>query len=289
MTTRSSTVLPLAGLLLGLLTAGPARAQTSYWTSSTSEEYPPASCQSGYVANDISCKGSYCDNIRLRCVARASEGLAFVSSYWSSWFSEEGGTNLETKITPLCIAGGDCGPSITMPVGRNFHVCHNGAGIVTAITCKGKYCDNLSLRCQKPDSSKHHLRACSWTPYFSEEGSGSPFVPGTNRVIVGIECKGSYCDNKRALICDLAEVGQACKYNYQCPAGSFCQYPEDSSWLRLTQYACGRDGRLGLCKLKSVLCPVDTGYDVTGCNGVRYDSKCHAHQAGVSIQDAYPE
>jgi hypothetical protein len=65
-----------------------------------------------------------------------------------------------------------------------------------------------------------------------------------------------------------ADAGVACTANAECGAEAFCDRP------------CGGEG---VCEPRPTDC---TGEDdpVCGCNGVTYDSACHAHMAGVSVE-----
>lgn len=58
--------------------------------------------------------------------------------------------------------------------------------------CTGRYCDNTSLYCT---STGRGSGFSTWTPYFSEEGSGSGDCVGADMWMTGIGCQGSYCDN----------------------------------------------------------------------------------------------
>ena len=62
---------------------------------------------------------------------------------------------------------------------------------VTGISCSGRYCDNLSLRC----SYQPNFRAdIGWSRVFSEE---TPFEMDSRYHVSGVKCFNDYCDNKR--------------------------------------------------------------------------------------------
>ncbi|MEM7050177.1 MAG: hypothetical protein AAF604_10970 [Acidobacteriota bacterium] len=80
-----------------------------------------------------------------------------------------------------------------------------GKNLLAGITCSGRYCDNLALRC---GSRSYDLYDIEWSRRFvSEEGEGTaschvsnPFergdLPhGEPAFITGLACNGRYCDN----------------------------------------------------------------------------------------------
>ncbi len=144
---------------------------TSYWSSFTSEEYPPLTSSNGYLIDGFFCSGGYCDNtyIRNRLVNRN-----YGHSYWTSFFSEEA---------------------------TNNRICSGANEFVTGVACKGSYCDNVSLQCTALTNGNHNSGNCQWTPSFSEE-EGSQYLPA-GYYAVGMQCLGSYCDNKRIWACRL--------------------------------------------------------------------------------------
>lgn len=99
------------------------------------------------------------DNGDVERVGASQEAL---SSGWTAWTSEE--------YPPIS--------------------CDNGS-VMTAFQCSGNNCDNIRAYCEPTGfvGIDH-----GWQPYFSEEGSGSSFCPGST-FINGIACNGQYCDS----------------------------------------------------------------------------------------------
>lgn len=172
-----------------------------YWTPWVSEERggPARACgQWNEAAVGFGCSGRYCDSVRLLCETMPfGTTLDPATDYWSGYFSEEhddygtwdsyGGWHHE----------------------ENQEICHtpyhNSKGLVSGIKCRGRYCDNISVECTKPvkyvGGTRYEVQMnnCSWTAWQSEEQGSRDF--GWNRYITGVECQGSYCDNKRFYVC----------------------------------------------------------------------------------------
>jgi hypothetical protein len=140
------------------------------WTGYTSEENPPLICQNRNAVRGIDCMGDYCDNISLDC--RFTGRLAGEHS-WLPYFSEEGSSTADE---------GHC-------IGDNTWM--------TGIVCRGSYCDDISMRCSVLIGSS--TGTCTWSAWYSEEQG--PFTAPSGRYIKGMECDGSYCDNKRYYYC----------------------------------------------------------------------------------------
>jgi hypothetical protein len=157
-------LLPLLGALLLIL---PPWQGFAYWTSVTSEEYPPIGCQPGDLISAVSCAGSYCDNLKLHC---AETNYAPASRTWSPFISEEG------PNTQIC-------PSLEF---------------MTGLACQGGHCDKIAMECALMYG---HGRSadCYWTAWISEEGGTLSFP--SNHYAVGVACSGSYCDNVRFYVC----------------------------------------------------------------------------------------
>ena len=178
-----------------------------YWTPWVSEENGgPASICTAWneAAVGFGCSGRYCDNVRLLC-----ETLPFgttlepTTDYWTAYFSEEH-DDIEVIQHHTWYPYSD----------EHYRVCHSAStgGLVSGIKCQGRYCDNIAIECTQPvkyvDGTRYAvaLTDCSWTAWQSEEQGSMDF--GWNRYITGVECQGSYCDNKRFLVCSLADPGQ---------------------------------------------------------------------------------
>jgi hypothetical protein len=153
-------------------TEEPADENLRAWTGYTSEETPPLICPNRYAVRGTDCSGDYCDNIALDCRYTA-RGAGEHS--WLPYFSEEGsGTANESHC-----------------VGNNMWM--------TGLTCRGSYCDDLSIRCSALLGST--TGSCTWSDWYSEEQA--PFSAPAGRYVKGVECGGSYCDNKRYRYCYL--------------------------------------------------------------------------------------
>lgn len=139
----------------------------SGWTPYTSEEFPPISCDSGSLMSYVQCTGRYCDNIRAYC---SPTGGGLGGSYWTGYFSEEGG-----------------GPA----------VCATGYW-VTGLSCQGDYCDNVALQCSYISGITAYN--CYWTGWISEEGGGTLYF-GAGYYARGARCDGNYCDNMSFYVC----------------------------------------------------------------------------------------
>lgn len=144
------------------------QATYSGWTPSTSEEYPPISCDGASLMKAVHCAGAFCDNISMYC--QPVSGISPGGSYWTSFFSEEGSPSRN------CIEG----------------------HWITSIACQGAFCDNIALQCTRMINTTP--RNCYWTGFMSEEGGG--FLGfGTGYFARGAECRGAYCDDKRFFVC----------------------------------------------------------------------------------------
>ncbi|PRQ09678.1 hypothetical protein [Enhygromyxa salina] len=143
------------------------------WIGYTSEEYPSLICPNSNAVRGFDCTGSYCDNVSPYC--EQVGGTSVGSSYWTSYFSEEG-------------SGYD----------DEGH-CWGNDEWMTGVDCSGSYCDDLSLRCTKFLGS--NTGNCYWSGWYSEEQSA--FMAATGHYIKGMECGGSYCDNKRYRYCKM--------------------------------------------------------------------------------------
>lgn len=166
-------------LLVLLAAAPPALAQ------STSEEDPPATCGNRLLAG-ITCSGSYCDNIRPSCGSFARD---LYDIRWTGYVSEEGGGTAACHV-PNPFERGD------WPSGE--------PAFITGFACKGSYCDNLALECVAlRDAFPESLGggACRWTGWVSEEQGTLSFPPNTGAI--RMQCRGSYCDDKRFFVCPI--------------------------------------------------------------------------------------
>jgi hypothetical protein len=195
------------GLGMLLVMASAAAASTAdaafHWTPYISEENGAATCDDwDEAARGFGCSGKYCDNARLLCDTLPFEAWPDTNNrYWTRYFSEEHDAYSEWSSAGWYPWSNE-----------NYEVCHASSatpGLVTGIDCSGSYCDNLSLECtqivQLVYGVPHWLGVtnCSWSGWYSEEQGSVDF--GWNRFITGVECQGSYCDNKRFHVCSLVD------------------------------------------------------------------------------------
>ncbi len=73
-------------------------------------------------------------------------------------------------------------------------LCEDGYA-VRGITCKGSYCDDKTLNCCNDNMPAIWPNSDSFSSEFSEEASGPPSRVGYAKILVGMRCSGSYCDN----------------------------------------------------------------------------------------------
>jgi hypothetical protein len=166
-----------------------AHAAGTQWTS---EERGPINCPTGELIRGVLCDHDYCDNIGIICDRTdwTLKNIAF--QYWSkSSISEETGKRSE-------YAG-------------NRYDCAEQGAFMTGFRCFGSYCDNLKMQCTRylsPDGKVNYIPvSCVWTsriPNFSEEEKAIYFPSGM--YLAGVECAGSYCDDKRFRICYIGSI-----------------------------------------------------------------------------------
>ncbi len=168
----------------------------------------------------VRCSGSYCDNVGIRCQTLPTN-ITVTGNHHSDTFSEEGyyGTN---STTGWYQSDSD-----------NSHVCNWGKespGIVTGMRCSGSYCDNITLECATPRAlvngtvERVRFTGCYWTGYYSEEDPWVSWDPSQEKYIAGVQCSGSYCDDKRYYICHMEPILNSCRdrCDGQAPDGCYC-------------------------------------------------------------------
>ena len=148
------------------VTAAPAAVDN--WSPFTSEEYPPLTASNGQLITAMRCRGSYCDNVSLGY--QTVLGLNHATNYWTPYFSEEA---------------------------PNSQICSGTNNFMTGISCRGSYCDNISLQCTRVSGKTK--TTCKWMPWFSEEAEYSYLEPGYYSS--GLACRGAYCDDMSILAC----------------------------------------------------------------------------------------
>jgi hypothetical protein len=151
-----------------------------------------AHCPAGTVAMGYECNGRFCDNQRLLC--DSFPGTLGVLQPWSQWFSEEN-------------------------PGQN---CSGLDEWVTAIQCRGSFCDDIRFRCRKATVAGARTverDQCFQTGSVSEENPPLT-LEGTGRFFGGLTCHGSNCDNVSALSCrpqTRCDSGLGCTFNSGAP------------------------------------------------------------------------
>jgi len=190
------------GLFAATLASGSAQAAL-YWTPWVSEEGagPPSLCDlDNEAAVGFGCSGSYCDNVRQFCET-IPFGVTVANYAWSPFFSEE-----------------SSGVALSTSEGwyrhdtDNSHVCYYSGrpAVMTGVRCWGSYCDNVSIECANvvkqvgSRTVQALLTSCGWSGWYSEE-AGPELDFGPNRYISGVECSGTYCDNKRFHVCSVGD------------------------------------------------------------------------------------
>jgi len=139
------------------------------WTTWTSEESGPRVCDNDKFVSGFGCSGSYCDNVRLECHNPSTVGN-LAARNWLSQVSEEG---VNSRFCPY-----------------NRYI--------SGISTTGRYSDNINLECAYGSNQKKN--SCYWTGWKSEESGGTLYFPSGYHA-TGMQCSGSFCDNKRFYIC----------------------------------------------------------------------------------------
>lgn len=160
--------------------------QSPHWTAWTTDGASPIASASSFQIHGFRCRGRYCDDMGL---LNAESGYTQTSSWWTSYFSEEG---------------------------TNYRVCGNN-GFVTGIRCTGDYCDNVSLRCSQLDNGGVRTY-CYWTAPVSEEDGGT-FIAPQSMYVAGARCSGRYCDNMSLYLCQPDTGGPS--FDYAALAAQF--------------------------------------------------------------------
>jgi len=138
------------------------------WTSEEEDE-EPVNCGNN-PANGMSCKGLFCDWVRLHCEPKPeSWGDVVETPLWVGFVSEE----------------------------TNALYCNPGS-YVTGLKCTGTFCDNLSVKCTK--FSDHQPSECYWsTGTFSSTERVA--IRSGGYFIQGMKCSGWWCKTKQLYWC----------------------------------------------------------------------------------------
>jgi hypothetical protein len=146
------------------------------WTGWMSEEFGgPLACPSNMVVIGVECRGSFCDQVRLRC--DTFPNTFSDASVWESPWIEHGGD----------IFGNGATKEVTCPDNE----------WVTGMECMGDYCDNVKILCK---STGRAAGTCAWTADWYSEEQGAFTVPADS-YIRGVRCAGMHCDNKQYFVC----------------------------------------------------------------------------------------
>ncbi len=184
--------------------------------------------EDGYFIIGYECRGKYCDDRRF-LVAPLDIVEISDEPYWTNWVSEEEG---EVLAKPgFYLAGYRCSgkygdnQKLYFKSFESFDRTANGSTyrrwvksiseeppsdrylasqgfLMTGLRCSGRYCDNINLqvaRNRRADLSVDRTRQY-WTHWISEESDWNEFIAPEGHFIVGYECKGSYCDDRRFLV-----------------------------------------------------------------------------------------
>lgn len=219
---KNNRLLGIAGFVVATLPAVALSQAT--WHPYVSEENggPWALCPTSTEAvSGVRCRGSYCDEVGIRCQDLPAD-ITVSGYHLSDSFSEEGG-----HIATSSSFGWYRSDS------PNSHVCNWGQsdpGVVTGLRCTGSYCDNIQLECATPIATLNgrnepvRFTNCSWSGWYSEEDPWFAYGATANQYIAGIECSGSYCDDKRYYVCRMEVVLNSCRDRCDgvAPAGCYC-------------------------------------------------------------------
>ena len=160
-----------------------------FWTTrTTSEESQPLTCPEEHLVTGMKCEGRYCDNIQLRCsgnVGSSDGSINTVFRQWRYYISEESPYTVFCRMSEI---------QDYFPYSQPFY------GFVTGVSCRGRYCDDISLECAAVSDNGPDFGRCYWSSWVSEENGGTLNFP-SNHHAIGMQCKGAYCDDKRFYVC----------------------------------------------------------------------------------------
>lgn len=138
---------------------------------------------------------------------------------------------------------------------------------VSGMACRGRYCDDVRLRCAAVELGAERLRD---SPLISEEKGKNSWEAPPGYVVVGAKCDGKYCDNVTLTYRAAAEDVSYCRWSEYfseeqgepvVPPGTFM------AGLRCKGKYCD-DKSLKVCG------PAFAGKTVTGRLKLTYDDKC---------------
>lgn len=212
-----SLVLATAALSIGI----PTTARASWgWSPWFSEETSPAgqTCSADSVVTGVACRGSRCDDIRIRCESVPS-WMTLTNHRWEPSITDDPG------VIVISSGGGDF-------IRNDDHtrVCTDGGGVVTGMWCSNSYCDDVWLACADPvefvggEAIPVEPDDCWWSGSFSEEDPPFTTTLGSQTFMTGAYCWGSHCDNKFYRVCEFIDARSTCAASCggQSPQGCYC-------------------------------------------------------------------
>ncbi len=159
----------LPALVAGLLAAPFSSARADEWQQHISEEGGATTvCKQGLM-NGLHCKGSYCDDVSIRCASHPNLGR---TTNWTPFHSEEN----EALMCP-----------------ENY--------FISKLKCQGSYCDDVSAQCTEVKSKAFDCRWLEDGRAVSEEDGGRLATKTPRTFVRGIQCSGKYCDDKKLFVC----------------------------------------------------------------------------------------
>ena len=159
------------------------------YTRTTTNGEPPIECLAA-EANDhalmtgLTCSGGYCGRIAMNCEVPTNRPNQIVGeedpsipdliqhTAWGAIFSEHT-------------------PSYSCP----------NTYFITGLYCRGRNCDDLSVKCTRVKNRRPITNQCKWTGFVSEEQREITFEAGY--YATQLECRDSFCDNKRFYTCPI--------------------------------------------------------------------------------------
>ncbi|MBN2350189.1 MAG: hypothetical protein JXJ22_15225 [Bacteroidales bacterium] len=158
--------------------------KSAYWTNTISEEQGKINAKCGYYLAGYRCSGSYCDNRQLYFVSYPA-------------FDKSQNCN-STTFTSAAIS--EERPSNVFIVPQGF--------LINGISCQGSYCDNLKFAYSENNKAdiSVNLSKKFWSTWISEETGKNEYIAPDGHFIIGYECRGSYCDDRRFLVAPLSSL-----------------------------------------------------------------------------------
>lgn len=159
--------------------------EMGYWTELFSEEQASMIARPGYYLAGYRCFARYCDNRQLYFRSYPNfdrNDGGSINQSWSNEISEES-------------------PNNCFIVSQGF--------LISGIQCRGGYCDNLRFYIAQNRTANLSVNKCRqfWTNWISEEGNpANDYIAPAGHFIIGYECRGRYCDDRRFLVTSLMDA-----------------------------------------------------------------------------------